>query len=59
VARIEQKENGYKVLVGKSEGRRSLGRYGRRLEDNIKQTDRREIGCGVTEWIHLAQNRDQ
>jgi hypothetical protein len=48
----------YRVLMGKSEGKRPLGRPRRRLEDAIKM-DLREIGWGVVEWIHLAQDRDR
>ena len=47
----------YSVLVGKSEGRRSLGRPRRRWEDNIKK-DLQEVGCEVMNWIELAQDRD-
>jgi hypothetical protein len=50
--------NAYKMLVGKSEGKRPLGRNKRRLEDNIK-TDLKEAGCDDVDWIHLAQNRVQ
>jgi len=45
-----------RVLVGKPEGKRSLGRPRRRWEDNIKM-DLQEVGCGVMGWIELAQNR--
>jgi len=48
----------YRVLVGTSEGKRPLGRPRRRWEDNIK-TDLQEVGCGVVEWIDLAQDRDR
>jgi hypothetical protein len=48
----------YKVLVGKPEGRRPLGRPRRRWEDGIRM-DLREIGLGGVEWIQLAQDRDQ
>jgi hypothetical protein len=40
----------YRVLVGKSEGKRSLGRSGH----NIK-ADLQEVGCGSTDWIELAR----
>ena len=43
--------------VGKPEGKRPLGRPRRRWEDNIK-TDLQEVGCGVMDWIKLAQGRD-
>ena len=48
----------YRVLVGKSEGKRPLGRARHRREDNIK-IDLQKVGCGVVEWIELAQNRDR
>jgi hypothetical protein len=48
----------YRVLVGKPEGRRPLGRPRRRWEDNIK-TDLREVGWGYVDWIGLAQDRDR
>jgi hypothetical protein len=48
----------YKVLVGKSEGKRPLGRPRRRWEDGIRM-DLREIGLGVVDWIRLAQDRDR
>jgi hypothetical protein len=44
--------------VGKPEGKRSLGRPRRRLEDNIKM-DLREIGWSSMDWTDLAQDRDQ
>jgi hypothetical protein len=48
----------YKVLVGKPEGRRPLGRPRRRWEDEVR-TDLREIGLGGVNWIRLAQDRDR
>jgi hypothetical protein len=54
VARMEEVRGAYKILVGKPEGRTPLGRPGRRREDNIKM-DLGEIGFGVVDWIHLAQ----
>jgi hypothetical protein len=50
--------NLYRVLVGKPEGKRELGRPRHRWEDGIKM-DLREIGWGGVEWIHLAQDRDR
>jgi hypothetical protein len=47
-----------RVLLGKSEGKRPLGRPRRRWEDGIK-LNFREIGWGGVEWIHLAQDRDR
>jgi hypothetical protein len=46
-----------RVLVGKSEGNRPMGRLRSRWDDNIKM-DLQEVGCGDTEWIELAQDRD-
>ena len=48
----------YRVLVGKPEGKRSLGRPKRRWVDNIR-TDLQEVGCGYMDWIELAQDRDR
>jgi len=48
----------YRVLVGKPEGRRPLGRPRRRWVDNIKM-DLQEVGCGYMDWIRLAQDRDR
>jgi hypothetical protein len=45
----------YRVLVGKPEGDRPLGRHRRRWEDNIKMS-LQEAGCGVMDWIELAQD---
>jgi hypothetical protein len=56
VARMGEGRNVYRVLVGKPEGKRPLGRPRRRWEDGIKM-DLREIGWGGVEWIHLAQGR--
>jgi len=47
----------YRVLVGKSEGKRLLGRLRHRWEDNIKM-NLQEVGCGGMDWIELAQDRD-
>jgi hypothetical protein len=48
----------YRVLVGKPEGKKPLGRPRRRWEDNIK-IDLQEVGCGGMDWIELAQDRDR
>ena len=45
-------------LVGKPEGKRPLGRPGRRWEDNIKM-DLQEVGRGCGDWMELAQDRDR
>jgi hypothetical protein len=58
VARIGEERKVYKVLVGKPEGRRPLGRPRRRWEDGIRM-DLREIGLGGMDWIRLAQGRDR
>jgi hypothetical protein len=47
----------YKVLAGKPEGKRPLGRLRRRWEDGIRM-DLREIALGGVDWIRLAQDRD-
>jgi hypothetical protein len=44
----------YRVLVGKSEGKRPLGRPRRRWEDNIRMA-LQEVGCGGVDWIGLVQ----
>jgi hypothetical protein len=58
VIHMGEKKKVYKVLVGKPEGRRPLGRPRRRWEDGIRM-DLGEIGWGVVEWIQLAQDRDR
>jgi hypothetical protein len=51
-----EKRNVYRLLVGKPEGKRPLGRPSRRWIDNIKK-DLVEIGWGVVNWFGLAQDR--
>jgi hypothetical protein len=53
-----EKRNAYRILVGKPEGNRPLGRPRRRWECNIKM-DLTEIGWGGMDWIDLAQDRGQ
>ena len=53
-----QRRGIYRVLVGKPEGKRPLGRPRHRWEDNIKM-DLQEVGCGGVDWIELAQDRDR
>jgi hypothetical protein len=55
VARIGEKCNAYRILVGKPEGKRPLGRPRCRWVDNIKMI-LREIGWGGMEWIDLVQD---
>jgi hypothetical protein len=52
------KSNAYRLLVGKPEGKRPLGRPRRRFVDNI-MTDLLEFGWGDVDWIGLAQDRDR
>jgi hypothetical protein len=58
VALMGEKRNTYRLLVGKPEGKRSLGRPRRRWVDNIKM-DIIEIGWLDVDWIDLAQDRDK
>ena len=58
VARMGEERMAYRVLVGKPEGRRPLGRPRRRWVDNIT-TDLQEVGCGFMDWIGLTQDRDR
>jgi hypothetical protein len=55
VAGMEEGRGVYRVLVGRSEGKRPLGRPRRRWEDNIKM-ELREIGIDGANWIRLAQD---
>ena len=58
VARMGEERRVRRVLVGKPEGRRPLGRPRRRWVDNIR-TDLQEVGCRYMDWIGLAQDRDR
>ena len=57
VARMGEERGAYRVLVGKPEGKRPVGRPRRRWVDNIRM-DVQEVGCGYVDWIGLAQDRD-
>ena len=58
MARMEKGRGVHKVLVGKPEGKRPLGRPRRRWEDSIKM-DLEEVGRGCGDWMELAQDRDR
>ena len=58
VARMEEGRGVYRVLEGKPEGKRPLGRPRRRWEDNIKMV-LQEVGCEGVDWIELVQDRDR
>ena len=58
MARMGQRRGVYRVLVGKPEGQRPMGRPRRRWEDNIKM-DLKEVGGGCGDWMELAQDRDR
>jgi len=58
VARMGKERWLYRVLVGKPEGKRPLGRPRRRWVDNIRM-DLQQVGCGYMDWIGLTQDRDR
>ena len=58
VAHMEEGRGVHKVLVGKHEGKRPLGRPRRRWKDNIKM-DLEEVGKGCGDWMELAEDRDR
>ena len=58
VARMGEERGVYRILVGKPEGRRPLGRPRRRWVDYIRM-DLQEVGCRFMDWIGLAQDRDR
>ena len=58
MARIGEDRGVHRMLVGKPDGKRSLGRPRHRWKDNIKM-DIQEVGGGRGEWMELAQDRDR
>ena len=58
MARMGEEWGVYRVLVGKPEGKRPLGRPRRRWVGNIRM-DLQVVGCGYMDWIGLAQDRDR
>jgi hypothetical protein len=60
VAQMGDKRNAYRILVGKPEGKRPLGRPRHSSVGNTNtKMDLGELGCGVNDWINLAQDRGQ
>ena len=57
VARMGEERETYRVLLGKPEGKRPLGRPRRRWMDNVR-LDLQEVECGYVDWIGLEQDRD-
>jgi len=55
---MEERRGVYRVLVGKPEGKRPLGKRRRRWDDNIKM-NLQKVGCGDMDWIELARDRDR
>ena len=58
IPRMGEERGAYRVLVGKTEGKRPLGRPRRRWVDNIRM-DLQEVGGGYMDWTGLAQDRDR
>ena len=58
VVRMGERRGIYRVSVGKPEGKRLLWRPRRTWDDNIRM-NLQEVGCGVMDWIELAQDRDR
>ena len=58
VARMGERRGAYRVLVGKPEGKKPLGRPRRKWDDNIKR-DFQEVECVGKDWIELAGDRDR
>ena len=58
MARMGEERGAYRVLVGKPEGKRLVGRPRHRWVDNIRM-DLQEVGFGYVDWIGLVQDRDR
>jgi len=58
VARMDEESVVYRVLLGKPERRRPLGKSRHRWVDNIRM-DLQDVGCGYMDWIGLAQDRER
>ena len=58
MARTGEERGVYRVLMGKTEGKRPLGRPRRRSVHNIRM-DLQEVGCGYMDWNRLAEDRDR
>ena len=58
MARMGEGRGVHRVLIGKPEGKRTLGKPRRRWEDNIKM-DLQEVRGGCGDWMELAQHRDR
>jgi hypothetical protein len=58
VARMGEGGGAYRILVGRTEGRRPFGRPRRRWEDNVKM-DLQDVGWGDVDWIDMAEDRDR
>ena len=58
VARMHERRDAYRVLLGKPEGKRPLERPRHRWENNTKM-DPLEVGCGGMDWIDMTQDRDR
>ena len=58
MARMGEGSGVHRVLVGKPEGKRTLGRLRRKWKDNIKM-DLKEVGGGCEDWMGLAKDRDR
>jgi hypothetical protein len=58
VALMGERRCAYKILVGKSDGKKPTGRPRRRWDNNIKM-NLQEVGCGGMDWFDLAQHRER